>query len=177
MYLSRPGQPFAAGHESAGVTAPALEWFLAEGATGAFFDLFVLIANPNARRRRCEVDYLLPSAAARSTKSYTVPRRRPLHDLGRRRADAGGLGAAAAGATAVVDARALDQRRADHRRADDVVAGQPALWYEAHNSPGATTTGDALGVAGGEVGGPTARRDLRADRQHRRRRRHAPCRV
>ena len=31
MYLSRPGQPFAAGHESAGVTAPATEWFLAEG--------------------------------------------------------------------------------------------------------------------------------------------------
>ena len=29
MYLSRPGQPFAAGHESAGVTAPALDWFLA----------------------------------------------------------------------------------------------------------------------------------------------------
>ena len=46
MYLNQPGQPFAAGHESAGVTAPATSWFLAEGATGPFFDLFVLIANP-----------------------------------------------------------------------------------------------------------------------------------
>ena len=28
------------------VTAPATRWFLAEGATGSFFDLYVLIANP-----------------------------------------------------------------------------------------------------------------------------------
>ena len=47
MYRSSATQLFAAGHASAGVTAPALEWFLAEGATGAFFDLFILIANPN----------------------------------------------------------------------------------------------------------------------------------
>ena len=44
------GQPFAAGHGSAGVTAAATSWFLAEGATGAFFDLFVLLANPTRRR-------------------------------------------------------------------------------------------------------------------------------
>jgi hypothetical protein len=47
MYLDRPGQPFAAGHESAAVTAPSTNWFLAEGATGSFFEMFVLIANPN----------------------------------------------------------------------------------------------------------------------------------
>ena len=51
MYLSRPDQPFAAGHESAGVTAPATSWFLAEGATGSFFDLFVLIENPTPAGR------------------------------------------------------------------------------------------------------------------------------
>ena len=39
MYMSTPGEPYGAGHESAGVTAPALGWFLAEGATGAFFDM------------------------------------------------------------------------------------------------------------------------------------------
>jgi hypothetical protein len=46
MYRSAPGQVFAAGHASVGVTSPAMEWFLAEGATGDFFDLFVLVANP-----------------------------------------------------------------------------------------------------------------------------------
>ena len=37
---------------SAGVTAPATRWFLAEGATGPFFDLFILLANPNATPAR-----------------------------------------------------------------------------------------------------------------------------
>ena len=46
MYRSLPGQPFALGTNSMGVPAAATSWFLAEGATGAFFDLFVLIANP-----------------------------------------------------------------------------------------------------------------------------------
>ena len=56
MYFTQGGVPFAAGHESAGVTAPALEWFLAEGATGSFFDLFVLLANPNPSAATVQVD-------------------------------------------------------------------------------------------------------------------------
>ena len=96
MYSNRPGRRSRAGHESAGVTAPALEWFLAEGATGPFFDLFMLIANPNRRPR--EVTRGLPAAraAARCTKTYTVPANEPLHDLGGRRGDPGRIRAAAA---------------------------------------------------------------------------------
>ncbi len=52
LYLDLPGQTFGAGHESAGVTAPATQWFLAEGATGPYFDLFVLVANPATLRRQ-----------------------------------------------------------------------------------------------------------------------------
>jgi hypothetical protein len=37
---------FNGGHESAGVTAPSTNWFLAEGATGSFFETFLLLANP-----------------------------------------------------------------------------------------------------------------------------------
>ena len=37
MYLDLPGQMFGAGHESAGVTAPATQWFLAEGPHGPVF--------------------------------------------------------------------------------------------------------------------------------------------
>ena len=54
--------PFAAGHGAAGVTAPALRWFLAEGATGNFFDLYVLVANPNTTASTLKVTYLLPAA-------------------------------------------------------------------------------------------------------------------
>ena len=39
-------------------------------------------------------------------------------------------------------------------------------WYEAHNSAGATSTGTRWLVSAGEVGGPAALCDLRADRQH-----------
>ena len=44
----------------------------------------------------------------------------------------------------------------DHRRAHDVVARArlgPNFWYEAHNSPGATSTGTRWALAEGEVGG------------------------
>ena len=60
MYSSAAGV-FAAGHDSAGVTAPATEWFFAEGATGGFFDLFLLFANPNATDAAAvQATYLLP---------------------------------------------------------------------------------------------------------------------
>ena len=35
------------GHGSAGVREPATTWFHAEGATGFFFDTYILVANPN----------------------------------------------------------------------------------------------------------------------------------
>ena len=54
------------------MTAPALDWFLAEGATGTFFDLFVLIANPNPTAATVEVEYLLVGGGT-LTKTYTVP--------------------------------------------------------------------------------------------------------
>ena len=71
MYLSTPTQGFAAGHESAGVTAPSTQWFLAEGATGPYFDLFILIANPNSQQANVTARYLLPSGAV-VTKTYDV---------------------------------------------------------------------------------------------------------
>ena len=37
---------FDGGHESAGVPAGASRWFLAEGATGPFFETFVLDRQP-----------------------------------------------------------------------------------------------------------------------------------
>jgi hypothetical protein len=58
MYRSVDGQVFAAGHTSAGVTAAATSWFLAEGATGDFFDMFVLLANPDDAAD-VEIRYLL----------------------------------------------------------------------------------------------------------------------
>jgi hypothetical protein len=70
MYSTRPGQPaFAAGHGGAGVTAPAPRWFLAEGATGGFFDLYLLIANPNTTASEVKVTFLLGNGGDSFSKS------------------------------------------------------------------------------------------------------------
>jgi hypothetical protein len=71
MYRSVPGQLYGAGHESAGVTAPKTSWFLAEGATGSFFDMFVLIANPSPAAAQVHVTYLLEGGATLE-KTYAV---------------------------------------------------------------------------------------------------------
>jgi hypothetical protein len=156
MYRSTPAQPFAAGHGSAGVVSPALSWFLAEGATGPFFDLFILLANPARQAAVVRVDYLLPDGGVLA-KSYTVP--------------------AEGRFTIFVDAEELPAgsglRPLDNVAVSSTVtstngvpivvertmwwpspAVSPDYWTEAHNSAGATQTGTRWAVAEGEVGGP-----------------------
>jgi hypothetical protein len=156
MYLSRPGQPFGAGHESAGVTAPALEWFLAEGATGAFFDLFVLIANPGATDAAVSVEYLLVGGGS-LTKTYTVPANsRTTIWVDDEQLPAGSGQKPLANVAVSTTVRSTNGVPIIVERA--MWWPGPALtenyWYEAHNSPGATTTATRWITGGGEAGGP-----------------------
>ena len=68
---TRRASHYCARHASMGVTAPATRWFLAEGATGTFFDLFVLFANPSATAANLRVDYPREDASA-ITRDYVV---------------------------------------------------------------------------------------------------------
>jgi hypothetical protein len=156
MYLSRPGQPFGAGHESAGVTAPALEWFLAEGATGAFFDLFVLIANPGATDAAVSIEYLLVGGGS-LTKTYTVPANsRTTIWVDDEQLPAGSGQKPLANVAVSTTVRSTNGVPIIVERA--MWWPGPALtenyWYEAHNSPGATTTATRWITGGGEAGGP-----------------------
>ena len=65
MYMDtrNPATIFGAGHAGSGVTATSTRWFLAEGATGGFFDMYYLIANPSTQATRVRVVYLLPTGA------------------------------------------------------------------------------------------------------------------
>ncbi len=155
MYYSQPGQPFAAGHESAGVTAPALEWFLAEGATGTFFDLFVLIANPNASAANIEVEYLLVGGGT-LTKTYTVaPNSRSTIWVDDEQLPAGSGQKPLANAALSMSVRSTNSVPIVVERT--MWWPGPALttnfWAEAHNTPGATATATRWLVAGAEVGG------------------------
>jgi hypothetical protein len=155
-YLSRPGQPFAAGHASAGVPAPALTWFFAEGATGPFFDLFLLVANPNPVPATIEVDYLLLGGGL-LTKAYTAPADGRLTiwvddeeiPVGSSSKPLGNVAVSsrvrATGGWPIVVERTMWWP--GHEMTAD-------FWYEAHNSPGATATSLRWAFAAGEVGGP-----------------------
>jgi hypothetical protein len=134
---------FGAGHESFGVPAPAIEWFLAEGATGPYFDLFVLVANPGPVDAQIEVSYLLPDGTV-VVKPHVV--------------------AASSRFTIWVDhedARLTDTAVSTTVRSTNEVPvivertmwwpGSLGQWHEAHNSPGATTTGTRWALAEGEV--------------------------
>ncbi len=145
MYRSVNGTLFGAGHNSAGVTAPALSWFLAEGATGAYFDLFVLLANPGTDDASVDVRYLLPNGTIVS-RSYVVTARSRSNiwvDL--------------------VDPQLADTAVSTIVESTNGVPiiveramwwpGTSATWHEAHSSPGATAVGTRWASAEGEVGG------------------------
>jgi hypothetical protein len=71
MYFSTPDQPFAGGTGGAGLPQPATHWFVAEGATGSFFDLYILIGNPSAQDANVTVTYLLADGTT-IDKPYVV---------------------------------------------------------------------------------------------------------
>jgi len=151
MYLSRPGQAFAAGHESAGVTTPATEWFLAEGATGTFFDLFVLLENPGTQAANVRVDYLLPNGSTLSKAYAVAPESRFTIYVDDEQIPAG------SGQRPLASA-ALSMRITSTNGVPIIVERamwwpQPA-WYEAHNSPATTLTGIQWATASGVAGGP-----------------------
>jgi hypothetical protein len=144
MYLDRPGQTFGAGHESAGITNLATAWFLAEGATGGYFDLFVLVANPGETAATIRATFLLPDGTS-IVKTYDVGAKSRFNIW--------------------VDTE--DARLADTAVSTIVTStnGVPiiveramwwpgptaAQWAEAHNSAGATASASRWVLAEGEV--------------------------
>jgi Tol biopolymer transport system component len=142
MYSSAAGT-FAAGHDSAGVTSPSLDWFFAEGATGSFFDTFILLANPGASASNVHATYLLPSGQT-VHKDYVVPAnsRRTLNVQ---------LEDPQLAATSV-STRLTSTNAVPFLAERSMWWPHGQAWFEAHNAAGATTTGTRWGVGDGEVG-------------------------
>jgi probable HAF family extracellular repeat protein len=154
MYRSNQGRTFNAGHASMGVTAPATDWFLAEGATGPFFDMFVLIANPTPTNAQVKVTYLTIDgttynrtleAPANSRSGIWVDEETFTGVAGKPLADA----AVSTTVESVNDVPLVVERAMWW-------PGDSNSWHEAHNSAGATATGTKWAVASGEVGGTRA---------------------
>lgn len=146
MYLDQPGRPLSAGHESAGVTAPSTQWFLAEGATGDYFDLFVLIANPQATPATVQADFL-PGSGQVITKTYQVPANSRFNIWVDQEDPALADAAVSTRITSTNGVPIIVER------AMWWPGPTAATWQEAHNSPGEVTTGTRWAMAEGELGG------------------------
>lgn len=152
MYrTSADGPPFAAGHASAGVPAPAASWLLAEGATGDYFDEFILIANPDpSAAASVRVTYLLTAGGALSRTLEVPPSSRHTIWVDRETFEGEpGLPLEAAAVSAVIES--TNGVPIVVERSMWWPGPTQETWAEAHNSPGATAAGPVWATAGGEV--------------------------
>jgi autotransporter-associated beta strand protein len=133
------------GHESAGETVTSSNWFLAEGATGTFFETFILIANTDDDDVEATLTFL-PASGVPVVKKKMVPARGRI----------------------TVNVELEDPALADGAVATQVTSFRSTLiveraqywpftpdqWYESHGSFGVTAPGTHWGLAEGRVGGP-----------------------
>jgi type 1 glutamine amidotransferase len=144
MYLSTPQQTWAGGHDSAGATSLNTRWFLAEGATGGFFNTFVLVGNPNDSDATVRMSYL-PQDGPVVVRNHTVPAQGRLtinlatEDTSLQQTSASTI-VESTNAVPVVVERAMWWPVPD--------------WYEGHDSLATTQTGQVWAMADGEAGGP-----------------------
>jgi hypothetical protein len=134
---------FDGGHESAGVNEPSKRWFLAEGATGPFFDCFVLISNPNESPAQVTLKYLLADGTT-IPQTVTVPAK-SRKTINVETVDAK-LGNAAVSTTVTSDVGIIVERAMYWPNFSEG-------WREAHNSFGVTDAALRWAVADGRLAG------------------------
>jgi subtilisin-like proprotein convertase family protein len=138
------GRVFEGGHEAAGVNDVSTRWFLAEGATGPFFECFILLSNPLTRDAHAVVTFLL-SDGSTVVHNETVPA------VGRSTLNVETLDDRlrnAAVSTVVTSDVGIIVERSMYW--PDISLG----WREAHNSPGVVDTALRWGVSDIRIGGP-----------------------
>jgi len=147
MYFgTTPSMFFTGGHASVGTPDPSTWWYFAEGATGSFFDTFVLCGNPGDTPAQVTLTYLLDNGQTVS-RTKTVPAHARLTVEVER--DAPEL-AAAAFATQLTSDVPIVAERAMYW------VGAPGPWTESHDSLGVVAPGTKWVLAEGRVGGPLA---------------------
>ena len=137
MYLSTPAQIFGAGHESAGVTAPALELVPRRGRDGQLLRPVRADRQPERHgRARSEATYLLPDGTTLA-KDYTVPANSRFNIWVDEEQFPDGSGNRLLANTAVsTTIRSTNGVPVIVERAMWWPGPTPATWAEAHNSPG-----------------------------------------
>jgi hypothetical protein len=76
-FASIPGRLWTGGHVNTGIVAPSPSWFHAEGATGGFFNTFILLSNPQDTAAHVELRFLLDTGEV-ITRQKTLEARQRL---------------------------------------------------------------------------------------------------
>jgi hypothetical protein len=144
MYLSRGNELWTAGVDGTRVTALGLNWFMAEGSTGSFFDTFVQVANPSASPAAIQMTFQRSFGAPPIQRPFTVPA------LGRLTVHVDDVDPALSGTAMSMTVTSTN--------GVPVVAersmwwpGDPSTWYEGHATLATNTSGTAWAVADGET--------------------------
>ncbi len=145
MYLDRDGVVFELGHEGAGAPALSPDWFFAEGRTGAWFDEYLLLANPTAQAVTADITFMTATGTNVQRRVDVPATSRVTIDVERE-------------ASAVADA---ELAASIHVRDGGAIVAERTLWWggafpewiESHNSLGATATSARWLCATGETGG------------------------
>jgi subtilisin-like proprotein convertase family protein len=144
MYFPHGGpRTFEGGHEAAGANATSTHWFLAEGATGPFFECFILLSNPTGSVAHATLTYLLPNGT-------TVPQIVEVPANGRNTINVEGVDPLlrnTAVSTAITSDVGIIVERSMYW--PDASIG----WHEAHNSVGVTDPALRWAIADGRIGG------------------------
>ena len=143
MYSRCFGATWRGGHDAVASAEPASEWFFAEGATGSFFDLYLLLANFGTQASTVDIDYLFDDGST-LTRQHEVP----------------------AGSRVTVDVASESPQLASaavsaivrSTNAMPIVAERSqwwphGAWYEGHVSAGVVQPGVEWQIPGAEVGG------------------------
>jgi hypothetical protein len=152
MYFPHVGpRIWEGGHETGGVTSLSTHWFLAEGATGPFFECFILLSNPTSTDAHVTLSYLLANGDT-IPQTVTVPANGRLtinaeHDVPTPSAPDPRLINAPFSTTITSDVGIIVERSMYW---PDISIG----WREAHNSVGVTEAALRWAVSDGRIGGP-----------------------
>jgi hypothetical protein len=133
-----------AGHGTAGVPEPARIWFHAEGATGSFFDTYILLANPHPIDVEVSLTFVTDTNERYTLRKTVAAMSRLTINIA---AEVPQLASAAVSTTVQASDLPIVSERA-------MYWGPPGIgWREAHDSFGVTSSGTKWGLAEGRAGG------------------------
>jgi autotransporter-associated beta strand protein len=146
-FASAPGKLWGGGHVNTGTTTPSTTWFHAEGATGTFFNTFILLSNPFSTNASVTLQFLLQSGEVITRpKTVLVNQRLTVNPAGEGdpRLENGSMSTVVTSDVPIVSERSM------------YWPGDASPFGEGHNSAGIVSTGLRWGLAEGRIGGPLA---------------------